>query len=62
MYIALPMLFLIMCSWAGLKISNAISNTVGQMQLPASESGQEGGAMARDLAIKAIKFIATKGK
>lgn len=62
MYIALPMLFLILCSWAGLKVSNAIANTVGQMQLPASESGQEGGSMARDFAMKAIKFITTKGK
>lgn len=62
MYIALPLLFLVIASWAGLKISNAIMAAATQMQAPASEAGREGGALARDTAIKAIKMIATKGK
>lgn len=62
MYIALPLLFLTLMSWAGLKVSASIMNAVGQMQSPASEAGQEGGAMTRSLASKAIRFVVTKGK
>lgn len=62
MYIALPLLFLVLALWARLKISNAIMAAATQMQTPASEAGKEGGALARDIAIKAIKMIATKGK
>ncbi len=62
MYLALPSLFLLLCSWAGLKISNNIANIVGQMQLPASDAGKEGGSYAKDMAIKTIKFIAKNGR
>jgi hypothetical protein len=62
LYIALPMLFLILASWAGLKISNAIMSAATQMQAPASDAGKEGGSIAKDLAMKTIKYITTKGR
>ena len=62
LYIILPMLFLMLASWAGLKISNAIMNAANDMHAPSDASGEAGGAMARNLAMKTIKFIATKGK
>ncbi len=60
LYVALPMLFLILASWAGLKISQGISGMVGQMQAPASEAGQAGGAIAKEAMMKALQFIARK--
>ena len=59
MYIVLPMLFLVLSSWAGLKISNAIMSAVTGMQAPASAAGQEDGTMARSALSKAARLIAT---
>ena len=46
MYIALPMLFLILASWAGLKVSSAIMSSVNTMSGPSDAAGQEGGKIA----------------
>ena len=60
MYVALPILFLILASWAGLKVSNSIMSAVNRMESPANDAGQEGGAIAKSALMSAIKFAATK--
>ncbi len=62
MYIALPLVFLTLMTWAGLKVSSAIMSAVTQMQGPSSEAGREGGVLTRDIAAKAIRTISTKGR
>ena len=62
MYIALPMLFLILASWAGLKISNAIMSAVNDMRAPSDAAGQEGGAIARSAITKTLRYLFTKAK
>ncbi|MBX9705200.1 MAG: conjugal transfer protein TraG N-terminal domain-containing protein, partial [Gammaproteobacteria bacterium] len=60
MYITFPMLFLILASWAGLKISSAIMSAVTEMQAPVNASGQAGGGLARNAAMAVMKAT-TKG-
>ncbi len=58
LYIALPMLFLILMSWAGLKVSNAIMGTVTDMGTPANAAGAQAGAMAN----KAVNMVINAAK
>lgn len=63
LYIALPLLFLILMSWAGLKVSNLIMSAVTDMSLPANAAGKQAGAMGNKIvsaAINAIKMAITK--
>ncbi len=60
MYIALPLIFLILSSWAGLKISNAVMSAITLMEAPASAAGMEGGALVRNFAIKTAKMAVAK--
>ncbi len=47
LYIALPVLFLVLLSWAGLKVSNAIVGALSSMQAPAEAAGAQAGSMAK---------------
>ncbi|MBX9706202.1 MAG: conjugal transfer protein TraG N-terminal domain-containing protein [Gammaproteobacteria bacterium] len=60
MYIALPLLFLVLASWAGLTISNAIMGAVDNMKTPVSSAGQAGGEMMRNAAMKTATSVITK--
>lgn len=53
LYIALPLLLLILMSWAGLKVSNAIMGAVTDMSVPANAAGTQAGAMAN----KAVNMV-----
>ena len=57
LYIALPLLFLILMSWAGLKVSNAVMAVVNDMSTPSNAAGQEGGAIAKEWTLKGITNI-----
>lgn len=62
LYLVLPMLFLTLASWAGLKISGAVVGSMSQMQAPASAAGQEGAAIIKSGVEKAVKLIVSKAK
>lgn len=49
LYVALPLLFLILMSWAGLKVSNAIMGAITEMKAPGDAAGNEAGMMAKKI-------------
>jgi hypothetical protein len=62
LYIVLPMLFLTLASWAGLKISNAIMAAANEMRAPSDAAGQEGGMFARSALQGVISSLIKKVK
>ena len=46
LYIALPLLFLVVMTWAGIKVGNTIMNAVGDMKAPGDAAGNKAGAFA----------------
>lgn len=66
LYIALPMLFLMIMTWAGLKVSNTIMNAVNDMKAPGDAAGNQAGSVAKSLINTGISmgigFVKGKGK
>ena len=63
LYIALPLLFLILMSWAGFKVSNAFMAAISEMKAPGNAAGKQAGAMAQrglNMTIGAAKTAITK--
>lgn len=56
LYIALPLLFLTLMSWAGLKVSSAVMGSLSEMRSPASEAGNKVGSLAQSLVRSGIKL------
>ena len=47
LYVALPLVFLTLMSWAGLKVSSAIMGALSGVDKVASSAGQEAGGLAK---------------
>ena len=62
LYIVLPMLFLILMSWAGLKISQSIMGAVTNMQSPGVEAGKQAGGVAKQVGTTMVGGMINKSK
>lgn len=63
LYIALPMLFLIILTWAGIKVSGSIMSAVSDMKAPGDAAGAQAGALAKqalNMAFNTAKAAITK--
>lgn len=60
LYVALPLLFLVLMTWAGLKVSHAIMGAMSQMNAPGADAGNRSGALA-DKAIMMAANVAKAG-
>lgn len=56
MYVALPLLFLMVMSWAGMQAGNALSGIFGSMTSVADRAGNQAGALARSAISKITKI------
>jgi hypothetical protein len=63
LYVALPMLFLMIMTWAGLKVSNSIMGAVSEMKKPGDAAGAQAGNLGRqaiNMAVSGAKTGLTK--
>lgn len=60
MYIVMPLLFLTLMSWAGLKVSSVITSAINEMRSPGDAAGQEGGRIAKTGINRVIGLINRK--
>ena len=56
LYIALPLLFLTLMSWAGIKVSSAIMGSLSEMKSPINDSGSKIGNLAQSLVRSGINL------
>lgn len=60
LYIALPMLFLMMMTWGGLKVGNSIMGAISEMKSPGDAAGSKAGALANYLVKPGVGMILKK--